>query len=391
MADSVVRIITRLNIGGPSIQAAMLTSHLEAHGFRTHLIHGRLGAGEGDMSYLLNAARGDVIYLPELQRPVAPLTDVIAFRRLYKILCDVRPLVVHTHMAKAGALGRAAAALYNRTVGRHRPARIVHTYHGHVLEGYFSPTKTSAFVRAERALAHVTDRLIAISPRIRDELVTAYRIGRREQYQVVPLGFDLTPFADTTEDARGRARRALGVATLTPTVTTVGRLTAIKQHELFLAAAKRIATTIPSARFLIVGDGERRAELEALTREWQLQDNVAFLGWRRDLATIYAASDVFLLTSRNEGTPVALIEAMAAGVPGVSTDVGGVRDVITDDRVGTVVSTASDAALAHAVMQLLTDRARRNAIGMLGRAQVLERFGLDRLVSDIAALYRTLI
>jgi glycosyltransferase involved in cell wall biosynthesis len=387
---SVVRIITRLNIGGPSIQAATLTERLTTRGFHTHLVHGRLGQGEGDMRYLLSADAHNVIHIPALQREVSPIHDVAALRLIYRLLCQVRPAIVHTHMAKAGAVGRTAALLYNRSAGRSRPARVLHTYHGHVLEGYFSMAKSAAFIRMERALARRTDRLIAISPRIREELITTYRIGKPDQYALIPLGFDLGQFAAIDGAARAASRRALAVADEAPVMSTVGRLTAIKQHELLLHAARDVVARRPDAVVLIAGDGERRSELEMLTRELGIAANVRWLGWRRDLTTIYGASDVFALTSKNEGTPVALIEAMASGVPGVSTDVGGVRDVIASDAVG-VLAEADPVSIAGAVVRLLDDTARRQALGTAARAHVLARFTVERLVDDIDALYRSLL
>lgn len=384
----VLRVITRLNIGGPSIQAATLSDRLRAEGFATTLVHGRLGDGEGDMSDLLPHDI-QAIKLPALQRAIAPGDDLRALRALYRLLCEVRPAIVHTHMAKAGALGRTATALYNRTAGRRQPARVVHTYHGHVLEGYFSPAKTRAFIGAERALARGTDRLIAISPHLQHDLLSTYRIGRAEQYALVPLGFDLAPFARVTDRDRAAARTALGLAATDRVVTTVGRLTAIKQHGLFLDAAARIGRADPHVCFVIAGDGELRGELEAQASGLGLADRVRWLGWRRDLPVIYAATDVFMLTSRNEGTPVALIEAMATAVPGVSTLVGGVGDVIVDG-VGRSVPDGDPEALAAAVLSLLDDPARR-AIGERARASVLSRYGIDRLVTDIATLYRHLL
>lgn len=383
----VLRLITRLNIGGPSIQAITLSDRLRAHGFETLLVHGRLGDGEGDMSYLVPEAGLDVRHLPELQRPLAPIDDVRAIARVYRLLREFNPAIVHTHMAKAGAVGRIATRIYNRVGGGR--ARVVHTYHGHVLEGYFSPRKTDFFIRVERRLARHTDRIVAISPQIRRELVETYRIGQPGQYVVVPLGFDLAPFAQITEDDRRRARETLHLAPDFPVITTVGRLTAIKQHDLLLDVARRVLDEHPKATFLIAGDGELRNELEDTARRLRIATRVQFLGWRRDLATIYAATDVFALTSRNEGTPVALIEAMASAVPGVSTDVGGVGDVMVDPSVGRRVPDGDAAAFAAAVLALLADP-DRGAIGLRARQHVLGRFSIDRLVTDIADLYRTL-
>jgi glycosyltransferase involved in cell wall biosynthesis len=386
----ILRIITRLNVGGPSIQAITLSDRLRARGFDTRLLHGQLDAGEGDMRYLLPPTVA-VQHLPALRRPLAPAHDALALAQLLDQMRDYRPQIVHTHMAKAGTLGRLAAAIYNRTAGRLDRARVVHTYHGHVLEGYFSPAKTRFFLGIEQLLARTTDRIVAISPRIRTELFDGHHIGRADQYRVVPLGFDLDGLAAIDDRARAEARAALGIPDGSAVVATVGRLTAIKQQRLFLDAAQRIARTHPTATFLIVGDGDLRNELEAAAAALGLRDRVRFLGWRRDLETIYGATDVFLLTSRNEGTPVALIESMAAGCAGVSTNVGGVADVLSSDAVGLLAPDGDAATLAAHITTLLDDPPRRRRIGAAGRALVISRYGLDRLVDDIDTLYRELL
>jgi glycosyltransferase involved in cell wall biosynthesis len=362
---------------------------LAARGFETRLLFGQLGAGEGDMSYLASSAL-DLRRIDTLRRPIAPLDDLRALRAVLAEMRAFRPDIVHTHMAKAGTVGRLAAWIYNRSIARERRARVVHTYHGHVLEGYFSPVTTRVFVGMERALAHVTDRIVAISPTIRDELVTEQRIGRSEQYRVVPLGFDLSALATIDDRQRAEARRSLDLSPAAHVVVTVGRLTAIKQHALFLDVARLVADRDSAATFLIAGDGELRAALENAARGLGLESRVRFLGWRRDLATIYAAGDVFLLTSRNEGTPVALIESLAAGTPGVSTDVGGVRDVLGSREVGLVAPFGDARQLADHVVALLADPARARAMGERGRQHAIARYQIDRLVDDIDALYREL-
>lgn len=388
--DAVVRIITRLNIGGPSIQATRLTGALDAYGFSTTLIHGRLGHGEGDMSYLL-APGARALYVESLRRPLSPLADLRALWQLYGELKRARPAIVHTHMAKAGLLGRIAAAAYNLTRGGAPRARVIHTYHGHVLEGYFSPLMTGVFIALERVLARVSDAIVAISPAIERELRDGFRIGRAAQYRVVPLGFDLSGFAAIDDRARADARIRLEVAANAEVVSTVGRLTAIKQHRLFLDAIAAAARTRPRLLALVAGDGELRDDLETYARQLGINDRVRFLGWRRDLPVIYGATDVFVLTSRNEGTPVALIEAMASGVPGVSTDVGGVKDVIDSSDVGARVADGDVAGLAAHIVRYLADPDLRRRTGQRGRAAVLDRYSLDRLVRDITALYRDLL
>ncbi|PYR46272.1 MAG: glycosyltransferase family 1 protein [Acidobacteria bacterium] len=389
----VVRFVTRLNIGGPSIQVVELASRLSARGFETLLIHGEVGPQEGDMSYLLECAASPprTKQLAALKRPISPASDARAAWKVYRLLCEFKPAIVHTHMAKAGAVGRLAALAYNNTAGRRARARLVHTYHGHVLEGYFGLAKTRLFIAAERRLAGVTDRIVAVSQRIRDELVQEYRIGRHEQYRVVPLGFDLDALAAIEDEARAVARAALDIPPGATVVTTVGRLTAIKEQRLFLEVAQRVARLHASTVFLIVGDGELREALEAAAVSLGIADRVRFLGWRRDLETVYGATDIFLLTSRNEGTPVALIESLAAGCVGVSTDVGGVADVMPTSDVGLMAPPGDAGQLADHVSRLVAEPGRRRAMGEAGRQRVVAQYGINRLVTDIDGLYRDLL
>jgi glycosyltransferase involved in cell wall biosynthesis len=389
-AIRVLRIITRLNIGGPSIQAITLSERLADRGFDTLLVHGQLDAGEGDMRYLLHPSVA-VRHMRTLRRSLSPLHDAMALAQLLDIVRDFRPHIVHTHMAKAGTVGRTAAAIYNATAGRRTRSRIVHTYHGHVLEGYFGAARTRVFLGIERQLARVTDRLIAISPQIRRELFETNGIGMASQYRVVPLGFDLGSLAAIDDARRREARAALGLDGAARTVTTVGRLTAIKHHVLFLETAALVALREPRATFLIVGDGDLRSMLERTAERLGIAERVRFLGWRRDLETIYGATDVFLLTSRNEGTPVALIEALAAAVPVVSTNVGGVADVVESDRVGLLAPFGDADALADGVVGLLNDPERRRRVGEAGRRSVVARYGVHRLVDDVEELYRHML
>ena len=385
----ILRVITRLNIGGPSIQALALTTRLAARGATTTLLHGRLGEGEGDMRYLA-APDANLQFVPTLQRAIAPLDDLRTLRALYAAMREFKPTLVHTHMAKAGLLGRLAAFAYNLTRGDAPRTFVVHTYHGHVLEGYFSRVITGVFIGLERLMARFSDAIIAISPAIRTDLLNTYRIGRPEQYHVVPLGFDLAAFAAVDTAARTRARAELQIPGDVPVLATVGRLTAIKNYALLLDAAQLVASGRPNLVVLLAGDGELRSELEAQAARLGITANVRFLGWRRDLPAIYAATDVFALTSKNEGTPVALIEAMATGVPGVSTEVGGVGDVIADTSMGLKVPLDDPRALATAVERLFADSEQRRRMGEVARAHVLAHYDITRLVNDIDTLYQKL-
>ena len=387
----ILRIITRLNIGGPSIQAIKLSRRLDSAGFHTTLVHGQLGPDEGDMRTLLSTEGLDIISMPTLRRKVDPLNDIRTFWQLLRLLRNLRPAIVHTHMAKAGAIGRQAAIVYNTLWARNHPVKLVHTYHGHVLEGYFSAPKTALFLAAEKLLARRTNTLIAVSAQVRQELLKEYRIGREDRFQVVPLGLDLAPLEAIDNTARRDARKQLGIPEEAKVIVWVGRLTPIKQPEVFLDAAKLIKLRHPQAIFLVVGDGELRSEVESKARALEMANDIRFLGWRGDLATIYAASNLSLLTSRNEGTPVAIIEAMASGLPSVSPNVGGVRDVITDPSVGTIVEEGSPESLAATACALLDSPDHCRQIGKSARSSAVGRFGFARLVSDITALYHGLL
>jgi len=355
------------------------------------LIHGRLAEEEGDMTKLLPLGDTSTIYIDDLVRPISPLHDLRAFWRIYTTFRKWRPDIVHTHMAKAGSLGRLAALAYNRTRGAARRARLIHTYHGHVFEGYFGSPTTRIFLLVERWLGKHTDALIAISPQVRRDLLETHGVAREEQLRLIPLGFNLDRLLAVSQKDRERARASFQVPPEAIMVTTVGRLTGIKQHTLFLEMADRLAKRSARFMFLVVGDGELRTSLESRVKELGLGSRVRFLGWRGDLENIYGATDIFVLTSRNEGTPVALIEAMAAGVASVSTDVGGVRDVVAGPHLGSLVPFGDAAALADAVAALADAPARRAEVGLAGRASVRERFHASRLVEDIRTLYWQLL
>jgi glycosyltransferase involved in cell wall biosynthesis len=376
----VLRVIARLNVGGPAIHATLLTDRINGARFVTTLVAGSEEAGEAN--YLaLHGRTMPVLILPDLGREIRPMSDVRTVWRLMQIIRRERPRIVHTHTAKAGALGRIAAILCRVPV-------VVHTYHGHVLRGYFSPLKTAVYRTIERVLAWRTDRLLTVTARVGQEL-QALGVGRPEQYRTVPLGFDLAPLL-VAERRRGTLRAELQVGDA-PLVGIVARLVPIKAHEVFLAMAARVRQSYPAAVFLIVGDGELRASLEQQAVDLGLAGAVRFLGWRADIDTLYADIDVVALTSRNEGSPVALIEAMAAGAPVVSTEVGGVADVVQHGVTGLLAPMDDDVGLARHVVTLLGDRALGRQMGQRGRALVAATYSADRLVADIEALYEELL
>jgi glycosyltransferase involved in cell wall biosynthesis len=371
-APRILRLITRLNVGGPARQALLLTRAL-ADEYDVALLSGRATAEEGE----LQDPRVAVEYVP-LVRPVRPAADVRALGILVRRLRHDRPAILHTHMAKAGTVGRVAARVSRCG------SRTVHTFHGHVLEGYFSPRVERAFVRAEQMLARRTDVLVAVSPEIRDELV-ALGIGTAAQYEIIPVGLDLSAFLAVSAPA-GALRRRLGLPDDAHLIGSVGRLVPIKDHLTLLDALR----SVPDAHLAVIGDGELRPELEAEVGRLDLGDRVHFIGWSDDLAADVSDLDLVVLSSRNEGTPTALVEAAAAAKAVVATDVGGVRTVVRDGETGLLVPPADGAALAGAVRRLLGDEALRRRMGAAARPWVQDRFGEGRLVADIRALYSSM-
>jgi len=382
----VLRVIARLNVGGPAIQAITLTHELRPQGFDTTLVRGREAPREGTMDDLARRLDVTPVLLPTLGREVRPVEDlrsVVALRRI--IRCE-RPSILHTHTAKAGTVGRVAALV----AGRRRPRLVVHTFHGHVLSGYFSPRKQRVFAAIERLLARRTDVLVAVSDEVRDDLL-ALGIGRPGQVRVIPLGFDLAPFAMSPPEAaaaRTRMRERLGVPQDAPLVTTVARLVPIKRVDVFLQAAGRVAASHPNTWFCVAGDGELRDELLASAHARALGPRVAWPGFVAEMPDLYAASDVVVLCSDNEGTPVSLIEALAAEVPVVATDVGGVPAVVAHEESGLLAPRGDAAAVAAGMARLLDDPELRARLAGAGRRSVMERFDLGRLVADVVALYR---
>jgi glycosyltransferase involved in cell wall biosynthesis len=371
----IARVIARLNVGGPAWHAILLTAGLDKTHFPTCLITGVAARGEGDLTGAARIRGVEPIVIPELSRAIHPVRDAVALVKLVRILRRFRPEVVHTHTAKAGVLGRLAARLAGV------PAT-VHTFHGHVLEGYFSPAASHLFLRMERGLARITDRIVAVSPRLRQALLRM-GIGRPEQVEVVPLGLDLDRFLHRPRGAAG-LRSALGVPPEAPLLGIVGRLVPIKDHPTLFEA---MAQVDGAAHLVVVGDGERREELGRMAHGMGMASRIHFLGWRDDMEAILPDLDMVICCSRNEGTPVALIEAMAAGVPVLSTDVGGVGDLITHGETGWLVPPADPAALAAGIRGLLADPDLGRGMAEAARIAVLDRHSVKGLIRRMEALY----
>lgn len=381
----VLRIIARLNVGGPARHVVSLDRGLRARGHETLLVHGAVDEGEASLEHLTTECGVPTLRIEELGRRVKLWSDARAFVRLARVIFREQPDVVHTHTAKAGALGRLAAAGYNATRARRRRAVVVHTFHGHVLQGYFSRAGTTTVRAVERLLARFTDRIVTISPSQYDDIVQRYRVGSSDRTVVVPLGLELDFLRGNLS---GRSLRPeLGIREGAIVFGYVGRLVPIKDVPTLVRAFVRVVQALPDAHLLIVGDGPARPEIEALVDASALHLRVRLLGWREDLDRIYGTIDVGVISSRNEGTPVALIEAMAAGRPVVATRVGGVPDVVAHDETGLLVPPGDVEALSGAMIRLGRDAECRSRLGTRARA-ASTRFRQERLVEDIENLYR---
>jgi glycosyltransferase involved in cell wall biosynthesis len=373
----IIHVIARLNVGGAALSVLELAAAQQRLGHEVLIVAGQIPPGEASMEHVAQELGVDYVHLPSLQREVSPVADLAATRALRALIRRRRPDVVHTHTAKAGTTGRVAA----RFAGDAQPSAIVHTYHGHVLTGYFSKRRERAYRTVERVLATITDRLIAVSDEVRDDLV-ALGIAPASKFAVVPYGFDL----DRRLNGDGSKRAALDAGDAF-VIGWAGRFTEIKRPlDLVRTAAK-----VEGAVLVLAGDGELRDEVAELARTLGIEDRVRFLGYVDDIGEWYAAFDAFLLTSLNEGTPVVAIEAMASGVPVVATDAGGTRTVVDDGETGFLVPIGDVDALAERLQRLRDDPELRTRFAETGRTRTRERFSTQRMLDDVERLYEEVL
>lgn len=414
----IVRIIARLNVGGPARHVVWLTAGLQNADYESLLVTGVVPPGEEDMSYFAEALGVKPRVIPDMSREISP-KDALTVLKLYRLLRSERPDLVHTHTAKAGTVGRVAGFLYRwltpaALIGRPRRCAFVHTYHGHIFHSYYGKLKTRLFLLIEKMLARlVTDRIVVISPQQLREIHETFAVGRSEQFAIIPLGLDTGIFANW-EKRRNILRAELEANDKDVLVGIVGRLTEVKNHKLFLRAAalykERRGVELPEAgrvRFVIIGDGHLRKSLEAEARTLGLERDVLFLGTRFDPENFYPALDVVALTSLNEGTPLTIIEAMANERAIVATAVGGVIDLLGQPHKlkqataaarpyslterGLLVRNNDADAFAEALALLVRDETLRQELGGRGRRYVEENYSKERLLSDMSNLYRELM
>lgn len=382
----ILRVIARLNMGGPALHVAYLTAGLSKRGYDTTLVAGSLARGEDSMAFVAEDLGVPIVRIDELGREISPIRDLVATVRLARLIRRERPQILHTHTAKAGTVARVAALL----AGSRRPPIIVHTFHGHVLRGYFGPLRSRFFRLLERWLAARTTALIAVSPQVRDDLVEL-GVAPPERFVVIRLGIELEERIDGAQNGRAESRHYLGIPEDRFAVGWIGRMTAVKRTDDILVAFKQLRDDGVDACLCLVGDGPDRPQLERRAHELGVIKDTLFLGYQEEVAPFYAAFDALILPSGNEGTPVSAIEALAAGRPVVATSVGGVPDVVRDGEDGYLVEAGATGELADRLARLARDPDLRERMGRSGRARVLPRYAVGRLVDDVDQLYRSLL
>jgi glycosyltransferase involved in cell wall biosynthesis len=381
----ILRVIARLNVGGPSLHVSYLGEGLATRGYTTTLAAGTISEGEASMAFVAEERGLEVTSVPGLQREISPRRDLTAVTKLRDLIVRHRPHILHTHTAKAGSLGRTAA----RLVGSARPPVVVHTFHGHMLKGEFDPARTRLFRAVERRLARETDVLVAVSPEVRDELVKV-GVAPATKFAVVRLGIELSErMAGATDGAALRA--SLGIPRDRFCVGWVARMSAVKQPGDVLRALRRLRDLGVDAALIMIGDGPDRPGLEEQARSLGLVEGVHFVGFQHDVGPWFHAFDVLLLPSRSEGTPVSAIETLASGRPVVATDVGGTRDVVEEGISGFLVPFGDVGAAAERLERLARDPALRERMGSAGQRRTLARYRVPRLVEDVDCLYRSLL
>jgi glycosyltransferase involved in cell wall biosynthesis len=382
----IVHVIARLNVGGAALHVLQLAHEQARRGHDVIVVAGTLAAGEESMEYVADELGVELLRLPVLQRELSPRADSAAILALRQIIRERRPDVLHTHTAKAGATGRLAALI----AGRGRPRALVHTYHGHVLSGYFSRRWERLFRLIERLLAHATGTLVAVSEEVRDDLV-GFGVAPARRFAVVPYGFELPAWSGVDEESRHTLRGEIGAGDDTFVVGWAGRLTAIKRPLDLIRTQRALLDAGVDALLVLVGDGEDRPEVEALAADLGVADRCRLVGFQKSIRPWYASFDALLLTSANEGTPVVAIEALAAARPVVATRAGGTGTVVRNGESGYLEAIGDTQALADRLAMIASDRELRRRMGAAGADDVRARFVVARMADEVDTIYDRLL
>ncbi len=390
----ILRILNRLAVGGPLLNASYLTRYMDPR-FETMLVVGENEDHEKDAAFVTDALGIKPVRIKSMGRSIDIFKDYGAYKKMKKLISEFKPDIVHTHAAKPGAIGRLAASSLKVPV-------IVHTFHGHVFHSYFGKLKSQAFINVERYLGRKTDALIAISGQQKKELVHDFRIAPDNKFRIVPLGLDLDKFAAGTQEKRRTFRAEFGIQDDEILISIVGRLVPVKNHNLFLEAIAHVLKhSNHKIRAMLVGDGETRQALEQKAGELGIKFStekdsnhphpLIFASWRKDVDYVNAGSDIIALTSFNEGTPVSLIEAQAAGRAIISTKVGGIEDVVLNEGTGLLSDVTDKEGFCHNLLRLTENEELRVSLGNQGPQHVMARYSYQRLVRDMSNLYDELL
>jgi len=384
MCKKVIRIITRLNVGGPSKHVSWLSDGLNKKGWKNIIVCGRVEQDEDDMSEFFNKFDLKKIEINSLKRSISLKDDLKSIFEIYKILKIEKPIIVHTHMAKAGLVGRVAVKLYNLT--HKNKIKTVHTFHGHTFHGYFSPLKEKLFLNIERVLAkYATDKIITISKQQYEEILNVYKVGTSKKHEVINLGID-TSFANNLD--KESFRKDFNISFDAKVFGIVGRIAEIKNHKLFIDSVKEFNKFgYKNIYFVIIGDGDKEYVNE-LKKYSKGVDNIIFAGNQMNPKYFYGALDFLVLTSKNEGTPVSILEAFACKIPVISTAVGGVIDLIDDNERGLLArQEAKD--LAQKYIYVLENNL--DDMKIKAKEFVEKNYSIENLVGKVGKLYKQLI
>ncbi|MDA3893828.1 MAG: glycosyltransferase [Salinivirgaceae bacterium] len=391
----VLRIINRFNLGGPTYNAAYLTKYMSSD-FQTLLVGGVKDEAEGSSEYIVRNLGIEPVIIPEMRRSLNPANDLITYRKISKIIKKFKPDIVHTHASKAGTVGRLAAI-------RNKVPIIVHTFHGHVFHSYFGSSKTNFFINIEQGLANQCSKIVAISDKQKEELSETFKIAEPEKFEVIPLGFDLQRFQEDTEIRRKKFRAVYDLDDDEIAIGIIGRLAPVKNHKLFINAINKVEkNTGKKIRAFIVGDGELKEELFEQCRTLNLTYNhpnngqvkkadVTFTSWIKDIETAYPGLDIIAMTSLNEGTPVSLIEAQAANKSIISTNVGGIENIVIPNRTATLTKNNCVIDFSDKLTELVNNEQLRRLYAENGWEHVKTKFHYTRLIADMENLYYKLL
>lgn len=391
----VLRIINRFNLGGPTYNAAYLSRYMSPD-FETLLIGGDKEKSEENSEYIVRNLGLEPLIIPEMKRSINPFQDHIALKKIKKIISDFKPDIVHTHASKAGALGRKAAFELKVPV-------IVHTFHGHVFDAYFSNLKAGVYKCIERSLAKKSSCIIALSENQKNDLAYKYKICSEDKICIIPLGFDLSRFQEDMELKRKKFREKFCIGNDEIAIGIIGRIVPIKNHTLFLKSIKKLKNqTDKKIRAFIVGDGEERLKMQCLAESLGLtwtsdiskaneKTDIMFTSWIKEVDCVNAGMDIIASTSLNEGTPVSLIEAQASNKPIVTSNVGGIENIVLPNETALLTKNCNEDEFSTKLFQIINDKELRAKLSESGWKFVKEKFHYTRLINDMSELYFKLL